>query len=987
MDSKSMLSSLNGRELSGERIQIMYKQHIRKYFKKLPLRAVFFGFLLLLPGYLFSAGYASAEKNKTFSPWPHEESDLKPDPSVVYGRLENGFRYALMENHEPKNRVNIRLVVQAGSMQEEDKEEGLAHYLEHMLFNGSTHFKPGELVKYFQDMGMQFGPDANAHTGFHETVYDILLPDGKKESLDKGLLIAQDFAGGALLLDSETERERKIVLAEKRSRDSSSYRTFVSEMKFKFPDSLVSKRFPIGETESLEKITSEKLKDFYNARYRPENIILVVVGDFDSKTAVFLIRERFQTLSPRAPPKSDPPFGDINHKEIKAFYHYEKDEGNTSVGIEIVNKAEKKTETSKMRKELFISDIADKIVQNRLDAMVRKNKAPFTSASVSSGYYLQRIVYAGISADCSPENWEKSIPVLEQTVRSALLYGFTRREFERVKKDYMTMLDNAVKQQSTRDSQVLAGEIVWHINNQKIFQSPAQEKEFYLRILNSISQKDLHDSFKSAWNEAHRLITVTGNAELKGDIPPEEQIARAYRKSLSEDIPMPEEMRAAVFPYLTEPAAKGKIAKKTAIPDLGITQIDFENGVRLNLKKTDFEANEIRANILFGFGSSAEISGIEGISDLSVAVVNGSGFGAMDRDEMEEALAGKSTKISFAADDGRFLFKAVSVPDETKLLFELLYAHITDPGYREESYLLSMERFNQTYLELSRSIDGAMSLKGERFLAGQDTRFGFPSPEKLKKLSLNDVRAWIEPALKNDPLEISVVGDFNEELVTEVASLFFGSLPARLYGAERKRSDSPKFPTAESLDIGVETEIGKAAVVVAYPTEDIWNIERTRRFNILAEIVSEKMREEIREKMGAAYSYSAHNNPSRAYRGYGIFFAQADVNPDETLSVAEKIKSIMAETAEKGITGEDLKRSADPLSTMIKDMLRNNKYWLNNVLTESARYPCQIEWSRTILKDYESATAKELSELAAKYLDNKRAATIIIKPAKKPAGK
>ncbi|MFH1074614.1 MAG: pitrilysin family protein, partial [Candidatus Firestonebacteria bacterium] len=262
----------------------MLKQYIKKYLTRLPILAIIFSFLFLCPGY-FGAGYALAEKNTNFSQWPHEESDIKPDPSVIYGRLPNGFRYALMENHEPKDRVNIRLNVQAGSMQEQDKEEGLAHYLEHMLFNGSTHFKPGELVKYFQDLGMQFGHDANAHTGFYETVYDILLPGGKRENLDKGLLIAQDYAGGALLLDSEVERERKVVLSEKRSRDSSSYRTYISEMKFKFPDAAVSKRIPIGETESLEKMTGKKLKDFYQAWYRPENIILVLVGDFDSKTA------------------------------------------------------------------------------------------------------------------------------------------------------------------------------------------------------------------------------------------------------------------------------------------------------------------------------------------------------------------------------------------------------------------------------------------------------------------------------------------------------------------------------------------------------------------------------------------------------------------------------------------------------------------------------------------------------------------------------
>ena len=156
-------------------------------------------------------------------------------------------------------------------------------------------------------------------------------------------------------------------------------------------------------------------------------------------------------------------------------------------------------------------------------------------------------------------------------------------------------------------------------------------------------------------------------------------------------------------------------------------------------------------------------------------------------------LREKARRYHFVVEDGRFLLKGRSVPDETQLLFGLFYAHIMDPGYREESYLLSMERFNQTYLELSRSIDGAMHITGDRFLAGGDTRFGFPSPEKLKKLSLDDVRSWIDPPLKNDPLEISIVGDFNEDRVIELASLYFGSLPERPSGFERKRTDLPKF--------------------------------------------------------------------------------------------------------------------------------------------------------------------------------------------------
>ena len=188
--------------------------------------------------------YSQTDELQSFSVWPHEKSDLDPDPAIRYGRLPNGLRYVLMPNHEPKNRVSMHLDVQTGSANEVEKERGTAHYLEHMLFNGSTHFPPGELVKFFQSIGMQFGNDANAHTGFYETVYDVLLPDSKKESLEKGLLVFQDYAQGAMLLETEVEKEKKVILAEKRTRDSASYRTYEASLKFEFPDAIISKRLP-----------------------------------------------------------------------------------------------------------------------------------------------------------------------------------------------------------------------------------------------------------------------------------------------------------------------------------------------------------------------------------------------------------------------------------------------------------------------------------------------------------------------------------------------------------------------------------------------------------------------------------------------------------------------------------------------------------------------------------------------------------------------
>ena len=914
--------------------------------------------------------------------WPHEKSDLLPDPALLFGRLDNGFRYVLMNNHEPKDRVSMHLNIQTGSMNESDQQQGLAHFLEHMLYCGSKHFKPGELVKYFQSIGIQFGPDANAHTGFNETVYDILLPLGNKESLEKGLLVMRDFADGALLLQSEIDRERRVVLAEKRTRDSASYRTYVSSLRFEFPEARISKRLPIGTEDVLKNAQRNLLKDFYDTWYRPENMILIMVGDFDVNPARLLIEERFSSLSTRAPPNPHYDIGKIKHKGIKSFYHFEKEIGNTTVSIEVIRKAMQGPDSLAFQTSQLKKDIADRIVRNRLDKTVRNPDTPFTSSSISSGIYLKQIEYANITAESRANNWGKTLAILEQTLRSTIEYGFTEQELKRVKKDYLAHLDNAVKKASTRDSQALAREIIRNLNSNRVFQSPDQEKELYAPIIKSLSLEAVHDSFRETWENDHRLILVTGNAKLTDmDTDPQDMILAVYDKSSRKAVSKPIEIKPATFPYLSEPERKGLILSKKRITDLGIVQIDFENGIRLNLKKTDFAANEVLVNIVFGVGRSSEPSNSPGLSILSEKVINESGFGSLKRDEIEQAMAGKNTTVVFDVEEGRFIFKGKTVPKEIPLLFQLLYAHLVDPGYEEDAYKLTMERFSQQYTALSRSIDGAMMLFGKRFLAGGDSRFGLPPYDEFKKLTFDHIRKWIHNRLTNAIFEVSVVGDFDEDSVIETASVYLGSLAKRPGVQEKKRSRLIKFPIHRSLNINVDTEIPKSLVIVAYPTEDFWNIKRTRRFSVLAEIFSDRLRERVREKLGVAYSPFAYNKSSRTYPGYGALRTMVHVDPNEADMVIREIKKIGSDLASDGVTEEELRRALDPILTSIKDMRRTNNYWLNSVLTESKKYPRQFDWSRSIMRDYTSIAADELSTLAKKYLNNNKAATIVIKPA------
>ena len=921
----------------------------------------------------------TVEHSSSLDLWSYNKKDLHPDPALAFKKLPNGFAYILFKNQHPKNRVGMHLYIQAGSMNESDSQQGLAHFLEHMLFNGSTHFKPDELVKFFQSIGMQFGPDANAHTGFNETVYDIFLPEGNEENLKKGLVVMKDFAEGALLLPSEIESERRVVLAEKRTRDSASYRTYVKTLKFEFPDAIISKRLPIGREEILKKADQKQLKAFYDTWYRPDNMILVLVGDFDTRLAGVLIEDKFSTITPRAPPGTIPAIGDIKHKGIKPFYHFEKESGNTTVSIEILEKILPVPDSYDVRKKELIEDIADRMVRYRLDTLIQKPGTPFTSASIDSGIFLRQVKYAEITADCNPENWGKSLSLIEQTLRQALIFGFTTSELARVKKDLLSELDDAAKKASTRDSGKLAREIIWSLNSNRVFLSPQQKKELYTPIINTVTIKNVYDAFKAIWNPEQRLLVVTGNAKLT-DKNPETKILNTYYESMRTAVSKPAEEKPVVFPYLPEPKQEGHIIRTKKIPELGIIQVDFKNGVRLNLKKTDFKANQVLINLTFGRGKSCEPLNKPGLALLTEDVINESGLGTLTKDELKWAMAGKNTSATFSIDEDGFLFRGETVSNEVSLLSQLLYAHIMDPGFRKDAYGLSLKRYRQKYMELSRSIDGAMALSGSRFLAGGDHRFGLPDDETLKKITLDDIKSWISPFIGNDDIEISVVGDVDIDSIIQLAARYFGSLVLRPPVDTKKELKLPVFPVGQSQTLSVQTNILKGLVIVAYPTGDIWDINRTRRLSILSEIISDRFREQIREKLGSAYSTFAFNRPSKAYPGYGVLQAMAYVAPNESDMIIKEIKKILLNLAKDGVTQDELFRAKEPTLTSIKDMLRKNSYWLDTVLTGSRIHPQKIDWSRTILKDYASITEEGVSNIARKFLVNDRAATIIIKP-------
>jgi zinc protease len=930
--------------------------------------------LLMILLAILLCGQSQAATDCFSTLWPHEKSDLQTDPALVFGRLDNGFRYVLMHNGEPRNRVAMSLNVQAGSLNETAEQRGIAHFLEHMLFNGSTHFPPGELVEYFQSIGMSFGGDTNAHTSYDETVYDIILPQGSPEDIDKGLLVFSDYARGALLLTSEIDRERGVILAEKRSRDSAEYRAHVKETEFSMEGTLIPERMPIGTLATLNGADRALMKSFYDAWYRPENMVLVMVGDFDPQRIKPLIEKRFSAMKGEGEQPLCPDLGALQGDGTDYFYHHESEMGNSEIGIESLWPETPEDDSFELERRELTGYLANKIVQYRLDELASKSDTPFTTANIYSGVFLGKIAYAEISAKSDPDKWQQSLQVIENTLRQALKYGFTDVELHRVKKEIISELESAVLTADSRNSRSLASTIVRHLNRNRVMQSPQQEVDLWVSVLAAMSRESIEARFREIWSHSRRSIKVNGNAVLAGDSL--KTIKEAYDQARSMTLGPYKETAVHAFPYLqlrdTHPVVKTEI-----FDAIEAKRYIFGNGLILNLKKTDFEPNSIEVSADFGWGRVSEPQ--PGLAMLTEAVVGLSGTAQMDKNGIDQVVSGSSVKLGFTINPASFNWQAKGLNKDTELLFQVLQSLLADPGVDADAFAVSMERYKQFYKGLSSDVRGVLKLKGDSFLADGHPGFGLPSWEDFSQLTQGQVEEWFLSAMSHSALEISIVGDFDEAKLLDLVEKYFSVLP--LQKGKEMAVDKVTFPAGKSLALTLPSSIDKGVLLVAWKSDDFWDIQRTRGLHLLAEVFSDKMRRVIREKLGASYSPQVYNVSSRIYKGYGVIQAVLIVDPAQIDVLKKEVLKIAGGLWQGQISENELERAKGPMLTTLNDMVRSNGYWLKSVLALSARHPEQLQWPQSILQSFSDFTVQDIRGLGKAYLNPEKAAVITIVPA------
>jgi zinc protease len=384
----------------------------------------------------------------------------------------------------------------------------------------------------------------------------------------------------------------------------------------------------------------------------------------------------------------------------------------------------------------------------------------------------------------------------------------------------------------------------------------------------------------------------------------------------------------------------------------------------------------VQVSVVFGKGELSEPK--TGLALLAQMLLPESGIGGLDQDQLKAALAQYSIQAQFRVDEDSFQFNGQGLSSEIEPLFQLLHAHLYDPAFRADAFDQVMRKAEQMHAQLAGSVEGVMEVKGEPFLAGGNMRYGIAPLDLLKGLTLAELEAWLAPVLKNEPLEISVVGDFDPEQAVKLAGKYFGS--PRTGGQQAAEGRKIAFPSGKNLTLNVVTASDKAMIAVAWPTDDFWDIARTRRLGVLAAVLDDRLRKKVREELGAAYSPYVYNRSSTVDPGYGVLRSVVLAEPKQATQLAEKLKQAGKELAAGKISADELTRALEPVLTSIRDMVRTNRYWLESVLIKSSRYPQRLEWPLSIESDFAAVKTEEISALAAKYLQPDKAAEVILLP-------
>lgn len=910
----------------------------------------------------------------TASVWPARESDLPEDPALVQGALPNGLRYLILPNPEPKDKISLRLLVRAGSLHENDDERGLAHFVEHMAFRGTRAFPAGSMTAALQRLGIGLGPDSTAFTSFDHTIYHLELPDAGEATLREGLRAFREYADAVTFETKLIDQERGVILNEMATRDTPDARSFDANFLFLWPGSREVQRKVIGLPAQLRTFTRAQFVAFYDAWYRPERMAVVVVGTVEPAVAQRLVAENFESLQARGPARpepSAPAAADAARPNVGVFT----DAGFVGIGLSLERPAFAPPEPNNAaRRERNLHEaLAFAMLRNRLQKIAEHPHASFVSPDVSLVRPRPSWRLASISVSGRIDDWRKLAGDLEREHRRAFQFGFTARELAEARGALATMYEQMERSASTRHSAGLAQDLVAMLLHGGTFATPATIRREVDAGLAAATLAKCHEAFRAIWTQSAPSVFVSANPVFNIT---RHEIAEALNASRKTTVAAPVDAALAAFAY-TDFGPPGRLERDEHLADLDVRLSRFANGVCLNFKRTPFQADTVDLRVRVGDGKLSQFGSQPGVDLLADTAFLSGGVGRHSTQELREILSSHALNLSFQVQSDACGFFVRCAPRELDLALRVIAAYLVDAKFRPDGLRQAQAETNTMYASLIASPSGAIAQYALRELLTDDRRFGLPLFNELGERTLEEVEAWLQPQLKEGPVELSIVGDIDWETASAAVARTLGALPPRAAVTERTSHLPVRFasplPRRGERSYTVEGTFQQAALAWYWPVPVVAGIREERRCHLLSLVLADRLRLKLRDEIGATYSPSMNFVTTDGFPNLNYFMFYAEIDPTKRAQAVAIVDREVADLGGKGPTADEFERARQVYLRGTTDHLRNNGYWGGTVLSDAQQRPTRIASARDRAADNAAITREEITALAGRHLDPARA--------------
>lgn len=903
---------------------------------------------------------------------------IPTDPNVRIGKLANGLTYYIRKNDKPKNKVELRLAVNAGSILERDDQQGLAHFLEHMAFNGTKDFKKNELVSYLQSIGVKFGADLNAYTSFDETVYILPIPTEKEGLIDKGLLILSDWASAIDLDPDEIKKERGVVLEELRLGIGADQRMRDKYFPLLFKGSQYANRLPIGKKDIIENFDRQKLVDFYETWYRPDLMAVIAVGDLNVDEMEKKIKANFADIKAKRKIVKRPTFPVPDQKETVIAVETDKEAPVTVAQLLYKKPEESEKNLADLRKDI-VKSFFNGMLNARLDELRQSPNPPFVFGGANfSSLTRTKDAYSMVGIT-DPQSVKATLTALLEENKRVKEYGFTAGEFERQKESYLTSLENQYKERDKTESRNFANEYISNYLSDEPIPGIEFRYKFAQEIVPKITLEEVNALAKDTTSEENRVVIVTGATAEAGVYPTKAEIAELLKNAETAKVkPYTEEISKE--PLVGKLATTATVKEEKVNKELGITYWTLSNGIKVALKPTDFKADQILVRA-FSPGGTSVVSDDKALSAEFVSqVVGESGLKDLSKVQLDKKLAGNTANVSVSLTDDYEYLIGSSTPKDFETLLQLAYLKFTDVNFDKavfDSFINKQKKFIPNLLANPQIYFGEQVNK---ILTQNNPRvFGLPTEEQLDKVDFEQVKSIYKDRFGDaSDFTFVFVGNFDIEKIKPELLKYLGSLPGKNRDENWKDLGirPPEGGLKKVINKGVDQK-SEVQIIFTGPTK--FDLQESRYLNYLGELLTIKLTEILREEKSGVYGVGARGSLSDIpYQRYN-FVISFPSGPENVDSLTEAALAEVEKIKNGQIEDKDLDKVKESKIVMVKENFKENQYWAAEITRSLLRGEKLYSLDETLAR-IKAISKEDLQKVANKYLKKGSEIEIILLP-------